>query len=304
MFDFLGLSGAVRSLLHVRLSSVRFELADGSGTEIPLPPSSSRHEITVRRSDLDHLLLCAAEDTGAEIRQEEALTKLEKENGNWKIGTNRGTHHARLLVAADGRNSTVCRMLGIAHRHRSDRVALQAHVPLDQRYQAKVALRLLPEGYCGIAAITGGSMNLCLVARPKHLDTIRQWAEKTFSLGSDNTSWQSITPLSRRPVAPSQENVLLVGDAARVVEPFTGEGIYYALKTGTLAAEAAVAKIQGIPHDYQAAHREVYKNRLWVNRLARETVTHPRVGAVLFRLGHTFPGLFRALTAKVILAGQ
>jgi Dehydrogenases (flavoproteins) len=51
--------------------------------------------------------------------------------------------------------------------------------------------------------------------------------------------WRTITPLTRSPVPSAHENLFFVGDAARVVEPFTGEGIYYALRSGELAANAA-----------------------------------------------------------------
>ena len=44
-------------------------------------------------------------------------------------------------------------------------------------------------------------------------------------------------------------NLFFIGDAARVVEPFTGEGIYYALRSGELAADAVAKILRGKDRD-------------------------------------------------------
>ena len=127
---------------------------------------------------------------------------------------------------------------------------------------------------------------------------MREWANR--NLGSNEaTHWGSIAPLDRAPVSPTPPkfpNLALLGDAARVVEPFTGEGIYYGLKTGELAAEAI---LENDLTKYQSAHAQLYRGRLWLNQLTRIAVTHPRIGASLFRLGGLFPSMFQALTRKV-----
>ena len=69
------------------------------------------------------------------------------------------------------------------------------------------------------------------------LPAIKRWAEREFAISADH-AWRTIAPLARAALPASQPGLYLVGDAARVVEPFTGEGIYYALRSGELAAEA------------------------------------------------------------------
>jgi len=73
---------------------------------------------------------------------------------------------------------------------------------------------------------------------------LRRWAERQFQLPADQ-GWRTITPLTRSPVPSAHENLFFVGDAARVVEPFTGEGIYYALRSGELAADAVAKIVRG-----------------------------------------------------------
>src|SRR5207244_3544474 len=94
------------------------------------------------------------------------------------------------------------------------------------------------------------------------------------------------------------------GDAARVVEPFTGEGIYYAIRSGELAAKAIVKITRG-NHDvdpaseYAEAHAGMYRGRLWINRMARAAVLSPRIASFLIQASQTQP-ILRWLTAKIV----
>ena len=96
-----------------------------------------------------------------------------------------------------------------------------------------------------VAAPVGDrELNICLVSVPARIAPLRAWAEERFQIPS-NHSWRTITPLTRAPIVAGQENLFFIGDAARVVEPFTGEGIYYALRSGELAAAAITKVIRG-----------------------------------------------------------
>jgi menaquinone-9 beta-reductase len=99
--------------------------------------------------------------------------------------------------------------------------------------------------------------------------------------------------------------LFLVGDAARVVEPFTGEGIYYALRSGELAAQALVKIIHGNDSsdpvtEYAEAHAAMYRGRLWVNQLSRSAVLAPRFASLFVHLARVQPSILRLLTAKIV----
>jgi geranylgeranyl reductase family protein len=292
IFDRLGVSERVLALPHARLDHVEFVGRGGHTVRIPLPPDE-RGEVAVSRALLDDVLLRRAGELGAEVHQGAAVTGIAPE---WKIETMEGVFTARHLVAADGRNSTVARLLGLQPPPRRDRVALQAHVPDRGDFARKVALHFLPDGYAGAADIGAGMLNLCLVARAAHIDTLKAWAARRFTL-SEQQCWRSMAPLARRAIAPRHGTLLLVGDAARVVEPFTGEGISYALASGALAADCL---IRGRLDDYATAHAALYRGRLWINRLAKAAVLSPRISSALFAVARHRPGLIRFLTSKVI----
>jgi geranylgeranyl reductase family protein len=294
VLDRLGVSEEVRAAPHGKLTTVEFIGVDGRSVTAPLP-SGEDAEIAIKRSVLDQILMRRARLVGAEVREGETLLAVSR-GDHWQVSTEHSTEVARLLVAADGRNSTVARLCNLMPRKGRDRVALQTHLPLPRDFGDRVVLQLLREGYSGQAPVGDGLLNLCLVSRPRDLSSIRCWAERQFAIPTDH-AWRTIAPLARAALPVSQPGLFMVGDAARVVEPFTGEGIYYALRSGELAAEAIRAQ-DG--RRYAAAHRRLYAGRLWINLLARGAVLHPGVTTALLRFLPNEKWMLGLLTTKVV----
>jgi flavin-dependent dehydrogenase len=182
-------------------------------------------------------------------------------------------------------------------------VALQAHIPLPRDFGNRIVLQFLREGYSGQAPVNDTQLNLCLVGTPPTISRLRSWAERQFQLPGDQ-AWRTITPLARSSVAPAHENLFFIGDAARVVEPFTGEGIYYALHSGELAAKVATKILHGEQRSavriFTRAHSDMYRGRLWINRLARAAVVRPQLGSFFVHTARLNPSILKLLTAKIV----
>jgi flavin-dependent dehydrogenase len=243
---------------------------------------------------------------GANVWVQVTVTRLERGTARaWTIHTSVGELlHARFLVAADGRNSSVAKLLNLSRHPRKERVALQTHLPLPPGFGRRAVLQLLPGGYSGQAPVDDTELNLCLVSAASGIETLKQWALSHFGVAPDHP-WRSVTPLARDAIPPAHPDVFLAGDAARIVEPFTGEGIYYAMATGELAAETVARILCGenekdARRDFSARYRSLYRGRLWINRLARAAVLSPRLGNAAVKLGRIQPWLLRLLTAKVV----
>src|SRR5947199_420037 len=295
----LGLVAPVRDLPHSKLDSVEFIAIGGRNVIVDLP-SGDDCELSVKRSLFDNLLIKRAQELGAHVREETTVTAL-SHHGNWRIETARGENFsARILIGADGRNSTVARLCNLLPPPARERVALQAHIALPQNFGGRVVLQFLPEGYSGQAPVNETELNLCLVGTPPTISRLRRWAERHFEITSDQP-WRTITPLTRSPVSCAHENLFFLGDAARVVEPFTGEGIYYAIRSGELAA-IAISKIirgedqQATLREFARACAEMYRGRLWINRLARAAVLSPRIASLLLRVEPLNPAIMRSMT--------
>jgi flavin-dependent dehydrogenase len=303
------------------LDSVEFIAIDGHKVNIDLPDGNDC-ELSVKRSLFDDLLLKRARELGAQVHEGTTVTALTCSQGPvarpglddpqgrgynsaWRIETASGeSFSARTLIGADGRNSTVARLCNLLPHPARERVALQAHIPLPRNFGRRVVLQFLREGYSGQAPVNETELNLCLVGTPPSISRLRQWAEGHFKITSDQP-WRTITPLTRSPIPCAHENLFFIGDAARVVEPFTGEGIYYAMRSGELAA-TAISKIirrgdrQSALHEFTRACAEMYRGRLWINRLARMAVLRPRVGSLFVQAARVQPAILRLLTRKIV----
>ena len=299
----LALAEKVRDLPHSRLCSVAFISIDGREVTVDLP-SDAGGEISVKRSLFDHLLLTRARELGADVHEQTTATGLTR-NGFWNVETASGeSFRARTLVGADGRNSTVARLCNLLPRPKRERVALQAHVPRPRHFEDRIVLQFLSEGYSGQAPVNKTQLNLCLVGTPPTISTLRKWADREFDLPA-NQPWRTITPLTRSPIPPVHENLFFIGDATRVVEPFTGEGIYYALRSGELAAHAIAKAFRGDDwnsalHGFRRAYAQMYRGRLWINRLARAAVLRPQLGSLFVHAAQIRPAMVRFLTSKIV----
>jgi flavin-dependent dehydrogenase len=116
--------------------------------------------------------------------------------------------------------------------------------------------------------------------------------------------WLRMNPITRAPARLGRDRVWLLGDAARVVEPFTGEGITFALSTGLLAAKASLnglAKndLAAALATYSRSHRQLYRHRAWVNTLLRWTLTTPSHVVRALRRVDLIPGVVSFLSNRV-----
>jgi flavin-dependent dehydrogenase len=304
------------SFPHGVLNTVEFIAISGQKARVRLPAGHEK-EIAIKRSVFDDLLLSRARELGAEVHEESIVTALirtasanPRANGfaTWRIDIVNQMFAARFLVGADGRNSTVARLRNLLPRLERERIALQAHIPLPKNFGERVVLQFLPEGYSGQAPVSDDELNLCLVGKPPTISSLKTWAENEFKIPPDQV-WRTITPLTRDAVAPAHGNLLFIGDAARVVEPFTGEGIYYALRSGELAANAIVKISRGenpelTLREFAGAHASMYRGRLWINRLARAAVLSPRFASALLRVPAVGATILRMLTNQIAGSGD
>ncbi len=295
----LGVAETIRALPHGTLDAVEFIPINGRAIRVALPRDDDR-EIAVKRSLFDAVLLKRTKSLGAVVSENFTVSGLTQAAELWEINAK---FRARFLVAADGRNSTVARLCNLLPRVAKERIGLQTHIPLPRGFGNRVVLQFVREGYSGQAPVGDEQLNLCLVSAARAMPQLRRWAEERFGI-SPEQAWRTITPLTRAALPVVHQNLFLVGDAAQVVEPFTGEGIYYALRSGELAADA-IAQIvggadqAGTKSAYGEAHRAMYRGRLWVNRLARLAVLSPRAASAVLEIARFQPALLRMLTAKI-----
>ncbi|MFZ5643849.1 MAG: geranylgeranyl reductase family protein [Bacillota bacterium] len=201
----------------------------------------------VERKEFDHHLVRIAGANGAVIHEREEFKHLVDCGDNVIVETNRGKYKGRFIVGADGALSTVRKHLGLRWKPawgfalegtylfaRKTKGFDPESLIIDLSRQEKGYSWIFPRGDTLSAGI--GTL------RPK-LPGARTKLEKYMrqkGLGSSEPELLCGHPV---PVDGAAKKVLhgkagvLVGDAAGLVDPLTGEGIYYALLSGKIAGE-------------------------------------------------------------------
>jgi geranylgeranyl reductase family protein len=237
-------------------------LRSPSGREVCLPmPADGIFAATTPRRELDSALLQLAIDAGADVRQGHALAGISQHVDHVEASVQGlGTVHARYVIAADGMWSTTRKLLGLAEPgylgewHAFRQYASNVTGPAAERLYVWFEPDFLP-GYAWSFPLPDGRVNLGfgvlrdgsrtgkqmnadwagLVDRPH----IRAALGPEVQLEDRVTAWPIPAGVDRAVLSAGR--VLFVGDAARVTDVMTGEGIGQAVLTGRLAAEAIVA---------------------------------------------------------------
>src|SRR6476646_1106155 len=178
ILDQLGVSEAIDRLPSAKLRWVEFRNMARHSIRLELS-DEARGERGIRRKVFDEALLKHAISLGAEVRFGEPVLKVR--NGSfWRVSTSEETVQTRFLIAADGRNSSVARLLAEFPKTPTDRVGLQTHFSAES--EPHVALELHEYGYLGLANVGENLTNLCLVCRPQNADRFRREATEKFGL--------------------------------------------------------------------------------------------------------------------------
>jgi geranylgeranyl reductase family protein len=240
------------------------------GDETVTVPLSDRSLCMVMRDKFDAFLL---EHADAEIRQGVAVCGVEEVEDGVIVETAQGERiKSGYLIAADGANSVVARSLGLRQKKvMAGAIEVEAAVPRNvfARFAEKPVF-IFGEIGIGYLWICPKSDHLsvgigALRPQPGELQATLSRVMTRYGISIENQPHKGHPlPIYTHREQISTSRTMLVGDAAGLVDPFSGEGIRFAIKSGRLATEAI---LRGQPERYAvAADRQIGSNhRLGIN---------------------------------------
>ena len=254
------------------------------------------------RDQFDYCLANAAQEAGADIRSQCQVLDLEMLDDWVILHTTNGPLRARFVIAADGATSVVARKAGWKkHPLIARALEYEVSVPREELLKSQGVARFdfgfIPFGYAWtfpkkehLSIGIGSGRRL-----PRDLG---KWLEKYINiLGLVDTKKVDrhgfVIPLSPREGGFIRDRILLAGDAAGFVEPFSGEGITFAIMSGQIAAKALLDgdldKIRVYQYYSWAINNQLLPELRLGRILARFVHQHPQKASFMFRfLGQRF----------------
>lgn len=281
---------SVRSVV----TSAAFRLNDGT----PLVVRNERlRAAVIDRGVFDSHLAGEARDAGAAVQTDSRVQRVHSSPSAITAHLQDGrTLHARAAVLACGANYRFNRALGLgaprAYLHTA-----QVEVPgrLSEQVTVHFGLRLAPGGFGWVVPFERDGVDrsrIGLMCRDRVASRFRAFRETVVSLAATSADRWPEPRMRLLPLGPVERTygtrVLAVGDAAGLVKPTTGGGIYYSLLTGAMAARVLAARLS---EDRLLAEDLQPYERMWRARLGAE-----------IRVGLAFRALATRLSDRAIHA--
>jgi len=313
-FERLGVKDQMLAARPATLAETIFYSQNGS--KVCVPSSwfgSSGVALGLSRAEMDERLLRRAAEAGADVLEDTQVTDLLFERGmvqgvRVKTGSRITTYQSPITIDATGRTRSLARRLIHAQRNvnlRPPMIAFKAHLENTRVAPQACEIYFYRRGYGGLSTIENGLSNLCFIAAARDVRLCASDAERVmrevvwqnrrahFTLAGARacSKWLAVSleGFGRHDVAPA-EGLLVIGDAASFIDPFTGSGMLMALESGELAATAIADYLTGESHslanlrsEYSVGYHRFFDSRLNVCSLIRKAAFVPGLAGLAIR---------------------
>ena len=261
----------------------------------------------IRREILDTVLVDRARARGVLVcegaKVEDVVRDARGRATGVRVRTDTGLQHvtANLIIGADGLRSIVAKRLDLSRAARwPRRIALVAHYRGVAGMTTLGEMHVAANGYAGLASVGDGITNVALVVPVTDAHAmggnpeafLHGWIARCGALAPRFADAQRVSPVratgpfASRAKRPWSAGAALVGDAADFWDPFTGEGIFAALRGGELLAPFAVDAVGATARGdacaerrallaYARARHNTFAGKWRVERLIASAVSVP-----------------------------
>ncbi|MEM7625416.1 MAG: FAD-dependent monooxygenase [Planctomycetota bacterium] len=302
-------------------------VAGGRSAELPLPPG-----VSLSREALDTALIDIARQTGAEFREgvsAKVLPAGERDMPQHRVNLLDGeTVTCRAVVVADGLGGTSLKhvpgfevatepasRLGFGGAAAAATAAQRARLD-----HGTILMACGQSGYLGAVELEDGGIDLAAAVDASAVKAAGGWAAAAKQLVAESglpadalpienvACWRATPALTRRRAKLAGPGLFVVGDAAGYVEPFTGEGMAWAIAGGTAVVPIAAQAIAGWDVQQEIAWQNVFarnvRRRQAGCRLVAATLRRPWLTRSVVRLLATAPACAAPLVRHITRPGD
>jgi geranylgeranyl reductase family protein len=265
-----------------------------------------------QRRRLDQYLAEHAADAGADFRDDVRVTDVAAANGTVVVTAGGERFEAETLIGADGVNGMTARALSLGG-NTTVGVALEGNLPHEKidanRYDGRVALELgiVPGGY-GWVFPKGDHVNVGVGGwgheAPNLRDHLRRLCAEHGARFEDLQDLRGYRLPLRSPKATlARGRALIVGDAAGLIDPISGDGMYEGFLSSQLASEAVLDLLAGREQaldPYGPRLAKLLATHLWASWGVKAALDRfPRVTFALAGTGIVWSAVERLLSGDV-----
>ncbi len=240
-----------RPVIDNKITTVRYTWKMGDAVESEL--KNVEPMWMVKRDKFDHFLVERALERGAQLKDNTEVKTVVFDGNCWQVMTDKGDFTASYLIAADGTKGSLAQTLGFESRPQflGATLEIETEVTSDRQNTAQFDFGSLKNGYIWCFPKSNGySLSAGYIRERKGKaeelkKQLTNYAGK-FNIDTSNSQYSEYPMslwLEDRPL--HTRNALLVGEAAGIVDPLTGEGIRPAMFTGIEAAKAITNALKG-----------------------------------------------------------
>ena len=206
----------------------------GRVVKAPVSPPA----LSIPRYTLDSLLWQAAKQAGVDAHSSSEVRAV-LGRGPFCLHTNAGEVVASSVIVAAGRWSKFKPQIPIPPGPKW--IGVKAHY-CEPKPPRSTDLYFFEHGYCGVQPVAEDIVNACAMVRSDRATSLEQVFTLHSALAERSRIWESIMePVTTAPLIfttpqPIRDNMIFVGDAAAFIDPFVGDGISIALRSGRVAA--------------------------------------------------------------------
>jgi len=298
------------------INKLQYSTASGKMVSTALPLGG----LGISRYALDNFLYEKSISVGVEIVPA-LVTDVFYKNDSFSVITNKKTKFPfDIVLGAFGKRSLIDKKLERNFiDQKSGWLAIKAHYEKNDFPDDLVMLHNFKGGYCGLSKTESGAINVCYLASynsfKKHKDPDTFKNKVLMQNPELKAFFQDAMPLFEKDISIAQisfhnkscvqDHILMLGDAAGLIHPLSGNGMAMAIHSAKIASEAILKHIdkieftrEAMEQEYQKNWKEQFSSRLRMGRILQQILLSEKLSGFVQRIIHTFPSVLPKIISK------